>query len=146
MELLVIDLGCSNSAPGASCKAGGRLLTLSACARVTVVILCVCVCLSVTTLSLTATYLVCESKFRCLRFLMAFQTHDLCEFRRERLILASFADSKLLDFSDPMSVWSSIQHIYQGCYCCEPLNLEQHYCALASSPILVVSPRWPTAL
>ena len=35
---------------------------------------------------------------------MALQIHDLCGFRRERffsLVLESFADSKLLDFSDP---------------------------------------------
>ena len=44
--------------------------------RVTVFVLCVC--LSV--IMLAATYLVCESNFGVVRFLMAFQTHDLCGF------------------------------------------------------------------
>ena len=38
-----------------------------------------------------------------IRFFMAFQTHDLCGFRKRTfysLVLESFADSKLLDFSD----------------------------------------------
>ena len=44
------------------------LLTLGACARVTVVVLCVlCVCVSVclSVTTLTATYLVCDSKLQC---------------------------------------------------------------------------------
>ena len=54
------------------------------------VCVCVSVCLSVTTL--TATNIVCESKLHCdvIRFLMAFQTRDLCGFRRERFIRYSF--------------------------------------------------------
>ena len=71
------------------------LLTLGACARVTVVILCVCVsvCLSVTTL--TATYLVCD----VIRFLMAFQTHDLCGFCIEHFVHRFWRHLLILSFN-----------------------------------------------
>ena len=66
--------------------------------RVMVVVLSVC--LYVTTLA--ATYLVCKSNLRCCKFLVTFQTHDLCGFRQKRFVRQSwhhFADSKLLDLS-----------------------------------------------
>ena len=55
------------------------------CWRVTVVILCVCVSVCQSVTKLATTYLVCKS-CGVTRFLMAFQTHDLCEFRQNALI------------------------------------------------------------
>ena len=56
-------------------------LTLGACARVTVVVLCLSVCL------LTATYTSFVSpNCGAITSLMAFQTHDLCGFRRKQFI------------------------------------------------------------
>ena len=54
--------------------------------RVTVVVLCVC--LSVTTLAATCTciYLVVSPKCSVIRFLMAFQMHDLCGFRQNHFV------------------------------------------------------------
>ena len=48
---------------------------------------------------LAATHLVYESNFGVIRFFMAFQMHDLCLKTLCSPVLASFADSKLLDFS-----------------------------------------------
>ena len=80
----------------------GTLLTLGACARVTVVVLCVCVsvCLSVT--KLAATYLVCKSKLRCYTIPHGVPNACIVWIPLKTLcspVLASFADGKLLDFS-----------------------------------------------
>ena len=73
------------------------LLTLGTCARVTVVILCICV--SVTTL--TATYLVCESKVQFYKVPYSVPNACIVYISLKMLCspaLASFADPKLLDF------------------------------------------------
>ena len=73
--------------------------------------LCVCVCLSVclSVTTLTATYLVCESNLQCYKVpygvpnagFVWISQRALCS-----LVLASFADSKLFDFSDPSQLTS----------------------------------------
>ena len=76
------------------------LLTLSACARVTAII-CLSVCLPVTTLA--ATYLPNSS---VIRFLMVFQMHDLCGFRRKRFICQFWCHLLILRFlTSPGQLW-----------------------------------------
>ena len=70
--------------------------------RVTVVVLCVC--LSVT--KLTVTYLICESKVQCYKVPYGVPNAWFVWISPKMLyspILASFADSKLLDFSPASS-------------------------------------------
>ena len=63
--------------------------------RVMVVILCVCVCVSVLSVTkLTATYLACEAKGSLWHSKGMISPKMLC-----LPVLASFADSKLLDFA-----------------------------------------------
>ena len=66
---------------------------------------CVCVsaCLSITTL--TATYTSFASpNFDVIRFLVAFQTHDLCGFRRERFVHWFWSHLLILSFlTSPIS-------------------------------------------
>ena len=78
------------------------LLTLGACARVTVVgrSVCLSVCLSVTTLA--ATYLVFESNLRCCKVPYGVPNSRFVWISPKTLcspVLASFTDSKLLDFA-----------------------------------------------
>ena len=77
---------------------GTWLLTLGACARVTVVVLCVCV--SVT--NLAAAYLICESKVQLCKLPYSVPNACIVWISLKTLcspVLASFADSKLHDFS-----------------------------------------------
>ena len=70
--------------------------------RVTIVILCVCMCVCLSVAELTATYLVCESKMRCYKVPYGIPTTCFVWISPKMLcspVLASFADSKLLDFS-----------------------------------------------
>ena len=75
-----------------------------ASARVTVAVLCVC--LSVTTLA--ATYLICESKLRCCKVPYGVPNTWFVWISQKTLcspVLASFADSKVLDFSQLAVAW-----------------------------------------
>ena len=109
------------------------LLTLGACARVTVVGLCVI--LSVTTLA--ASYLVYESNLRCCKVPYGVPNVWFVWISQKTLcspVLASFANSKLLDFaraSDSMT-WRINRLRYIRCIF--PLTLSA--CAVASIPPL----------
>ena len=70
--------------------------------RVTVVAVCVCVCVCLSVTKLTATYLVCKSKVQDYKVLYGVPKAWFVWISPKTLcspVLASFANSKLLDFS-----------------------------------------------